>query len=199
VSGNDAIYGGGISTTYLTLTNSTVSGNYALYGGGGIFGADLTLTNGTVSGNYASLGSGGISGDSLTVANTIVTDNGITAPNCNSAVNSLGYNLTDDNSCGFTEPTDLVVADAMLGPLKDNGGPTETHGLLAGSPAIDAGSVNCPPPATDQRGEARPFDGDDDETATCDIGSVEYLPEPRGSVTLIAGAALLALLYRRRR
>jgi hypothetical protein len=85
----------------------------------------------------------------------------------------------------------------MLGPLADNGGPTETHALLPGSPAIDtANDASCP--AIDQRGEARPFDGDGDGMAHCDIGSVEYLPEPRGSVTLIAGAALLALLYRRR-
>jgi hypothetical protein len=105
----------------------------------------------------------------------------------------LGYNLADDDSCGFTAPGDLVVADAMLGPLQDNGGPTETHDLLAGSPAIDAGSVDCPPPATDQRGAARP------QGAACDIGAVEYVPEPRGSVTLVAGVGFLGFLYRRRR
>jgi hypothetical protein len=59
--------------------------------------------------------------------------------------NTRGYNLSDDTTCGFTAPGDLVVADAMLGPLQDNGGPTETHDLLPGSPAIDAGSVDCPP------------------------------------------------------
>ena len=55
----------------------------------------------------------------------------------------------------------------MLGPLQDNGGPTETHLPLTGSPVIDAGSPDCPLPATDQRGVARP------EGAACDIGAVE--------------------------
>ena len=86
----------------------------------------------------------------------------------------------------------------MLGPLADNGGSTETHDLLPGSPAIDAANdASCP--AADQRGAARPFDGDGDGMAHCDIGAVEFVPEPHGSVMLIAGAAFLGLLYRRRR
>jgi hypothetical protein len=144
-----------------------------------------------VSGNIATEGSGGgIWSRSLTLANTIVADNVV--DNCSDSVESLGYNLTDDTSCALAEPTDLVVADAMLGPLQDNGGPTETHDLLPGSPAIDAGSMDCPPPDTDQRGVARP------QGAACDIGAVEYLPEPRGALALIAGTAFLGLLYRRR-
>jgi hypothetical protein len=119
--------------------------------------------------------------------------------NCEPSVASLGYNLTDDTSCGFTAPGDLVVADAMLYPLGNFGGPTKTHHPMTGSPVIDAANnASCPP--DDQRGEARPFDGNDppDGFADCDIGSVEFLPEPRSSVTLIAGAAFMALLYRRR-
>jgi predicted outer membrane repeat protein len=121
-----------------------------------------------VSGNTAGYGGGGIySGGNATLTNTIVSDNGV--DNCGGSVSSSGYNLTDDDSCGFTAPGDLVVADAMLGPLADNGGPTETHALLAGSPAIDAGSPDCPPPATDQRGVARP------QGAACDIGAFELV------------------------
>ena len=101
----------------------------------------------------------------FTLTNTIVADND--TPNCNSALDSLGYNLTDDDSCGFTAPGDLVVADAMLDYPADNGGPTDTDALLPGSPAIDAGSSSCPPPATDQRGVARPQGG------ACDIGAFE--------------------------
>jgi CSLREA domain-containing protein len=188
VSGNIAHYGGGIQGYDLTLTHSTVSGNTAYYNGGGIYSDNLTLTNSTVSGNYGS----GISGrGTVTLTNTIVADN-IAAANCNSPINSLGYNLTDDTSCGFTATGDLVVADAMLGPLQDNGGPTDTHDLLPGSPAIDAGSMDCPPPDTDQRGVSRPQGTD------CDIGAVEFVPEPGSWATLIAGAATLALLYRRR-
>ena len=154
--------------------------------GGGIWNAPysdgvLTLTNSTVSGNEANQSGAGIyiyrgdRGGYTTVIDTIVADNGTTTPNCNSALGSLGYNLTDDDSCGFTAPGDLVVADAMLGPLADNGGPTETHALLPGSPAIDAGSPDCPPPDTDQRGVLRP------QGEACDIGSVESLS---GKVTV---------------
>jgi hypothetical protein len=87
----------------------------------------------------------------------------------------------------------------MLGPLQDNGGPTETHALLPGSPAIDAippaectydddGDPGTPPVplATDQRGVARP------QGAGCDIGAFEAIPEP----TELAGwaAAFAALM-----
>jgi len=211
VSGNTGGSGGGINGNDFTLTNSTVSGNTgsgvwisSSFGYGNVV---VTFMNSTVSGNsqlgiYASsyyyCDPAGCTGSPpdlfIYFANSIVAENGAPDGNCSSFVSflSLGYNLTDDTSCGFTEPSDLVVADAMLGPLQDNGGPTETHDLLPGSPAIDAGSVSCPPPATDQRGIARPQGGG------CDIGAVEYLPEPHHAATLIAGAALLALLYRRR-
>ena len=57
----------------------------------------------------------------------------------------------------------------MIGPLVDNGGPTLTHALQAGSPAIDAADdAVCP--ATDQRGVDRP------QGAACDVGAYEYVP-----------------------
>jgi hypothetical protein len=184
VSGNTASGdGGGIfaHTFYgygdLRLTNSTVSGNTSSIGsGGGIavdsyyYAGDAILTNSTVTRNRANRGGAGIHMDyaDATFIDTVVADNGAARPNCGGdPVNSLGHNLADDDSCGLNAPGDLVVSDAMLGPLADNGGPTKTHALLAGSPAIDAGSPDCPPPATDQRGVLRP------QGAACDIGAFE--------------------------
>ncbi len=170
-----------------------MSGNTA-YSVGGLLASSSTITNSTVSGNTSSHFGDGIYATASTLANTIVADNG--ERNCVNnpfgGISSLGNNLADDDTCEFTEPTDLVVADAMLGPLQDNGGPPETHDLLPGSPAIDAGSMDCPPPDTDQRGVSRPQGTD------CDIGAVEFVPEPASWLMLVAGAAFLGLLYRRR-
>ncbi|MEW5985921.1 MAG: choice-of-anchor Q domain-containing protein, partial [Chloroflexota bacterium] len=69
--------------------------------------------------------------------------------------------------------------DPLLGPLQDNGGPTFTHTLLSGSPAIDMGHpAGCTDQrqnvlTVDQRGETRPADGDGNGTATCDVGAFE--------------------------
>ena len=77
-------------------------------------------------------------------------------------------NVLTDDTC-FAGASDLVVADAGLGSLADNGGPTLTHALLAGSPAIDAADAAvCP--ATDQRGVTRP------QGAGCDVGAYEVEP-----------------------
>lgn len=88
---------------------------------------------------------------------------------------SLGYNISDDTSCGFTATGDLESTDALLGPLQSNGGPTATREPQAGSPAINlvpAGSCldeDKNPLNHDQRGHPRPAP----DTANCDAGSVE--------------------------
>jgi hypothetical protein len=89
------------------------------------------------------------------------------------SVNSRGYNLDSDTSCRLTAATDRPGVDPRLGPLQDNGGPTFTHALLPGSPAIDAipwGANGCGTTVySDQRGQARPQPA----WGTCDSGAYE--------------------------
>lgn len=171
--------GGGIrSSANLTITNSTVSSNSATRGGGiEIFSSpQATVTNCTITNNGADAGGNIISSGTLNLLNTVVA-NSTSGGNCSgSGISSLGHNLDSGATCGFTAPSDLANTDPMLGPLEDEGGPTFTHALLPGSPAIDAGS-NDGCPATDQRGAARPIDGNGDGIAVCDIGAYEA-PSP---------------------
>ncbi len=95
---------------------------------------------------------------------------------------SQDYNLIGDAAgCTLNGATthNLVGVKAKLESLRDNGGPTLTHALLASSPAIDAGNpAGCQDAkgialALDQRGYIRPVDGDGDHVARCDIGAFE--------------------------
>jgi hypothetical protein len=174
ISGNSAGSAGGIFNdggdggATLTISNGTVSGNSAAFYGGGIFNeghfgsATVMLTNSTFSGNSAGLAGNSIGNDAnpgnatLVIRNTILNAgaSGEHIYNNGGTYTSLGYNLSNDNAGGFlTSPGDQINTDPMLGPLQDNGGPTFTHELLSGSPAIDAGDPNfTPPPDYDQRG-----------------------------------------------
>ena len=196
ISGNTALGdGGGIyaNSGTSTVLNSTISGNAATLSGGGIhtYRGTLTVTNSTISGNAAALSGGGMYGDECTVSlgNTILAGN--TAPdgpdggNDGGTITSQGNNLIGNNSgFGLTAAAgDLVGTsespiDPLLGPLQNNGGPTPTHALLPGSPAIDAGSNTLATDAgltTDQRGVSffRAADGDQDWTIAVDIGAYE--------------------------
>ena len=175
LSGNSADWGGGIvnwngqgRAGIITISNSTVSGNWAEYGGGGIAsestsggGTLVTISNSTISDNAAGDG-GGIynanhgGGTFLELASVILKAGslGATISNYGGDVTSDGYNLASDDADGvLTGPGDQINIDPMLGPLQDNGGPTFTHTLLPGSPAINAGAPGfTPPPFFDQRG-----------------------------------------------
>jgi cysteine-rich repeat protein len=184
VSGNTAgpsNPGGGIYNydSTLRITNSTVSGNTAGSYGGGIYfwdsypyDTEVTITNSTVTGNTSGSYGGGIYlfrtvalSNSL-VANSFGGNNCYLYPGAN--IVDHGNNLADDSSCG-TIPGTLTGLDPNLA---DNGGPTETHALLTGSNAIDAGDdtvcAAAPVNGVDQRGVARPVG------AHCDIGAFEF-------------------------
>jgi predicted outer membrane repeat protein len=186
LSGNTSLFGGGIVNGGVNalIANSTVSGNSASQGAGGIFnGGMLTITNGTLSSNSAPNGGGIHNTGSLMIGNMTlkVGVSGANIFNNGGTVTSHGYNLSSDNGGGFLIAAgDLINTDPLLGPLQDNGGPTFTHGLMPGSPAINAGDPNfTPPPLYDQRGPGynRVFGG------RIDIGSLEVQPAPTPGLT----------------
>src|SRR5262249_30242764 len=141
-------------------------GNVSLQEGGGIFnGGLLSITNSTIAGNTAGTmfphSGGGIffaaGGSEVSIRDTIIAGNaGSNGPDLYGALGSPGHNLfgNTQGGSGF-DATDLLNVDPMLGPLQDNGGPTQTMALLPGSPAIDAGD-NTGAPDWDQRGPGFP-------------------------------------------
>jgi hypothetical protein len=149
VSGNSAYFeGGGVYNIYgaATLSNVTVSGNFGDTGGGGVYNYNgtLTLTDCTVSGNSSERGGGGIyndSGATLHTRNTIVAGNTASSgPDLVGSLGSLGHNLIGNTQGGSGfDSSDVLNVAPLLGPLQDNGGPTQTMALLAGSPALNAG------------------------------------------------------------
>ena len=155
-----------LSVASLTVSNSTLSGNSAIGNGGAIANAvdaapnaaRATITNSTFSDNSATANGGGIYNAVVAefrIGDTILNAGGSGANIFNSGMaTSFGYNLSSDDGGGIlTGPGDQINTDPMLGPLEDNGGPTFTHALLPGSPAIDAGDpAFTPPPNFDQRG-----------------------------------------------
>jgi hypothetical protein len=168
-----ACHGGGILGA-VTFTNSTLSNNLSSFYGGGIYG-DGAITNSTISGNSALVGGGISTGGGLEIGNTIL--NNTVGANIDGTVTSHGYNIsTDDGGGNLNGPGDQINTDPMISPLQNNGGPTLTHALPPGSPAINAGDPNfTPPPLYDQRGApfVRVFNG------RIDIGSFELQPPPR--------------------
>jgi len=184
VSGNSAggIGGGGIyNVDVATVINCTLSGNSAVSTGGGIFDQYLlTVVNSTLSGNTAGAG-GGLFTEApavATVATSIFANPDDNLVRQSGAIVSRGRNLFSDAPALPLDPTDLVNTNPLLGPLADNGGPTQTLALLPGSPAIDAG-VSLSYVTTDQRGVARP------RGKAADLGAFES----RGFTLAVVGGA----------
>ena len=151
ISGNGgrSVDGGGIDNHIngsITISNSTIAANQAIQGDGGGLrntnGSVITLTNVTIANNVSGTGRSGelINAGTIQLSNTILYN----ANNCfgasgNPVPVSKGHNLSSDNSCSLNATGDLNNTDPNLGPLQDNGGPTFTHALQPGSPAIDTG------------------------------------------------------------
>ncbi len=208
----------------MSITNSTIADNAAGPAGGGIINAGtLTVTNSTVVDNSAAgtflpgyyesgYGSGIAADSALTLDNTIVAMNTTSASNGatsgetisddidGTVSSSSAYNLIGTGGSGGlingTNGNLVGVANPGLGPLADNGGPTQTIALLPGSPAIDAGSnalavdpSTGQPLATDQRGPGfvRIVNG------TVDIGAYEFTPGANDVLAVTWGTQTAAL------
>jgi hypothetical protein len=159
-----------------TIINSTIANNSATGNGGGIQidTGTMNLYNCTISNNKASGAGGGIDGTTALLSSTIVgnnTDNG-TGPDVSGTITTANQSLLS-NSTGAVIGTNngtLLGVNPLLGPLADNGGPTMTEALMAGSPCINAGN-NTLALATDQRGSNRVVSGQ------ADMGAFESSPQ----------------------
>jgi hypothetical protein len=184
--GSGAVGGGIRNVGELTIVNSTVSENWAsnLFSasGGGIYSSGrMALINSTVSGNFAD-SAGAIVASDAEIENTLIDGE----CEIDSTV-SHGHNLeSPGNTCGLMGSGDLVGVSEQqlnLGPLQDNGGPTETHEPGGGAFGDDSFAIDKIPAAacldadsnpltTDQRGQPRPETGG----TMCDVGAFEVQP-----------------------
>jgi hypothetical protein len=178
----------------VSVINSTISGNSAESGGGGLGNHNdngtvtllqTTVTNNTADSDENDHGDGGgihNAGGTVTLTNTIVAGNTDGSagpdpihPDISGDITGNSYNLIGDTTGGMGSAgmySDMASTDPLLGPLADNGGSTETHALLGGSPAINyVPSSECILPV-DQRGISRPQGSD------CDIGAYERVCRP---------------------
>jgi CSLREA domain-containing protein len=174
ILGNTADHSGGamLAQGTLEIYNSTLSGNFAIFGGGMLVWplADVTAVNVTIAAN-ASVGQNGVgllqAGGQIAMGNSLLDNLGGNCYQSDGTFVSLGHNLSSDDSCLFTEAGDLNEADPLLAELVNG-----VHHLQVGSPAIDAGDAalcaETPVFNLDQLGQERPkFNG-------CDIGAVEW-------------------------
>ena len=181
LGGNSASKGGAVENNdHLTLKTSTISGNAASQGAsiynGGSGSRDLNVINSTLVGDIDNSGT-------LNLVSTILKS-AVTIANHSGTVISSGWNLSSDNGGGFLTGTDdQINTDPLLDPagLQDNGGPTQTIALIAGSPALDK-ARHFFANETDQRGLPRPFDNPSIPNAPSgdgtDIGAYEADADP---------------------
>ena len=186
IAGNYAQIGGGAyfnanASLPGKIVNSTISSNVAGLADGGVTaGIPFIIQSSTIAFNRASILVGGFdTNQTLTLESTIISGN-----TAGDEEVDLGGHLSDDVGgerniipvSDLTEPSDTIRTCPKLGPLAFNGGPTRTHDLGAGSPAIGAGSAPLDTP-NDQRGSGFPraFNGPD-------IGAIEMQGAPSSRV-----------------
>ncbi len=186
--------GGGVDYTDLgtingtfVVQNSTLTDNHAqtdaaavqIRGGSTAIRSSTFTLNSAPSGRSIFYDVAGVAGSSLAVGATILSENGTSECSTNGSIDSAGFNIDRGTSCGLTGTGDLQSTNPGLLGEADNGGPTVTHALPPGSPALDripAGActgIDDHPLATDQRGAPRGFDEDGDGLAECDVGAYE--------------------------
>lgn len=191
--------GGGVLCldSVFIIEGSTISGNAV--GAGGLGGGglclldslgyiiDVTLAyNSAVADAYAAGGGLAVGASDVLIYNTIVAHNRASSPGTNNAFIGTGnliaelYNIDSENSCGFVDPTDQVNAGPGLGPLQNNGGPTDTHAITVDSPAFDRGGPIFFADI-DQRDVPRP------QGAANDVGAFELVLSTGGSVNAAGG------------
>jgi large repetitive protein len=194
INANVADNGGGIyNASELVLLESTLSGNNATTDGGGIYSdANAFLYSTSIIGNVADSDhdvNGGVGGGMYAepgaryvVVNSLIAGNAVSGgfidEDCDGTFELYGFNLFGDvTGCTFSGDGGIAWRNVLpntVGPLQDNGGPTLTHALLAGSNAIDnTYDQGCVDETgvlltTDQRGAPR-IAGQ-----RCDVGAVEY-------------------------
>ncbi len=204
-SGGGIYNNGNLTISGCTINNNTTGMGVGGSVGGGIYNIkDLTLIACTISGNYAGWGGGLYNNGNSQLISITVADNKLIGV-CNNGTISLKNSIVASNTCNngdeywpdccgvfdwvcyslIGDTTDCILIgfqkanilgqDPLLGPLADNGGPTKTHALLPGSPAIDAG--NRSDLYTDQRGYKRPINIIDISNVSdgADIGAYEYI------------------------
>jgi CSLREA domain-containing protein len=188
IYGNKAdAMGGGIFNAdgaELVIANVTLSDNEAPSGGAIRNDGTLSSMNSTIADNRAAQGGGlaNLSG-TMSIRNTLMVRNG-SGGNCVGIVAVLelsANNMQDEGPpCGVSFRVNPSAA-SQLGPLDANGGPTATHALLPGSPAVNAGNIDdCL--GMDQRGRDRPATVQD----PCDVGAYELDPAAIAAVQPLA-------------
>ena len=177
-----------------TLTNVTVTHADPLQPSVDVYNEDVVFDHVTIRGEVTAY--------SFSGTNTLAFSNSaIEYCNLNQSpqpiTSRLGVNASANAGCGFAAAGG-IEAPLALNPLADNGGPTPTLLPQFGSPLVDAADeARCA--AVDQRGVARPLDGDGVGGARCDIGAVEGVPEPSALAASLAALASLHFVRSRRR